>query len=230
MTTISFPPMTHSSSYSLSNMIAAANDNNMLTAAAAPYTHQQASSQQLCDGGMEQQQQQHMYVCRTHSVTGCISCQPIGAAAYLSSSMTIQYNKRLVCYVPVHSEGTVSCVLEDGLAKSVMTTDKTLATIPLDAIIDSVEYFGIGGFATKDTFSIGLGQLNQGLMFPLIEDATSEIANERNGGCKQFLSYRMDGRNDRCIVLYESNVNVVFNQPVTNGSLMIAVYYHMKPI
>lgn len=110
-----------------------------------------------------------------------------------------------------------------------MTTNRALIVVPANAIIDSVEYFGMNGFATKDCFSIGLGQLNQGITFPLIEDATSEIANDRSGGCKQFISYRPDGRNDRCIVAYSSNINVVFNQPVTNGSMTIVVYFHMKP-
>ena len=134
---------------------------------------------------------------------------------------------QLVCYIPTNSDaGTVSCVVGNSIEKCTMTTDKSLVTIPVNAIIDFVEYFGTGGFATKDTFSIGLGQLNQELTLPLIEDATSEIANERNGGCKQFLSYRMDERK----VLYASNVNVVFNQPVTVGGLMIVIYYHMNPI
>ena len=191
-----------------------------------------AASAYYSFGAVGDAPQDNVYLCKTHSTSSCMYCLPTALATNVSAQQgSSQYGKQLVCYIPTNSDaGTVSCVVGKYIEKCTMTTDKSLVTIPVNAIIDSVEYFGTGGFATKDTFSIGLGQLNQGLTLPLIEDATSEIANERNGGCKQFLSYRMDGRNDRCIVLYASNVNVVFNQPVTVGGLMIVIYYHMKPI
>lgn len=137
--------------------------------------------------------------------------------------------KTLICYTPKGAEGTVSCLKKAGSVKSTMTTDSNLAMVPANAIIDSIEFFGTGAFSTKDEFSIGLGQLNQGLSFPLIEETNDEIANEKIGGCRQFLSYRPDGRTDKNVVLYASNVNVSFNQPVVSGGLTIVIRYHVKP-
>ena len=135
---------------------------------------------------------------------------------------------KLVCYTPKFSDGTVSCLKQPGLNKCTMMNDQNLVFVPANAIIDSVEYIGHNEFSTKEEFTIGLGQLNQGITFPLIEDGSDEIANERVGGCRQFLSVRVDGRTDKTIVSYSSNVNVFFNQPVTSGTMAVIIYYHMK--
>jgi hypothetical protein len=110
-----------------------------------------------------------------------------------------------------------------------MTNDPNLVSIPVNAIIDSIEFFGSGGFSTKDEFSIGLGQLNHSINFPLIESTCDEIANEKAGGCRQFPAYRADGKTDKVAVAFTSNVNVSFTQPVISGSLTIVIQYHTKP-
>lgn len=107
--------------------------------------------------------------------------------------------------------------------------DQNLATVPANAIIDKIEFFGINGFATKGSFSIGLGQLNGSIMVPLIENATAAIANEKVGGCREFASNAADGRNAKTLVLLQSNVNAVLEHPVTAGSLQVVIEYHLKP-
>lgn len=137
--------------------------------------------------------------------------------------------KTLVCYTPVNSDGTVSCLKSAGSMKSTITTDNNLAVIPSNSIIDTVEFFGTKNFSSKDDFSIGLGQLNQGILFPLIIDTCDEIANERIGGCRQFISDRTDGRTDKSVVATSSFVNVSFHQPQITGYLTIVIHYHTKP-
>jgi hypothetical protein len=137
--------------------------------------------------------------------------------------------KILVCYTPAdNSNGTVSCVSDRADPYVMFTTDKRAAVIPAGAIIDSVEFFGINGFSTKDVFSIGFGQLNQDIQFPLIIDAEPAVANERVGGFREFNSFHPDGRNEKNIVILPSFVNVDLGEPITCGSLQIVIRYHMK--
>lgn len=158
------------------------------------------------------------------------------APAYASAASFVpsDFNRSqqvLVCYLPEHStDGVFSCTREKGGDKIIFTTDHRSAIIPAGAIIDSVEFFGYNGFVTKDVFSIGLGQLNSDITFPLIQDSDSMIANERVGGCRDFLSFDRDGKNTRNIVICDSNVNVVLSSPVTSGGLQIVIRYHMKLI
>lgn len=139
--------------------------------------------------------------------------------------------KTLVCYLPKSELNTteiVSCVVEKGGPTLVYTTDSSAATIPEGAIIDSIEFFGYDNFTTKDVFSIGLGQLNEDISFPLIQKTTAAIANERVGGCRDFISYSNDGNNLKNIVICNSHVNVELGEPVTHGGLQIVIRYHMK--
>lgn len=142
-----------------------------------------------------------------------------------------EYFKTVLCYTPREcASGSISCGTKSTVSKSTMTTDSNLVMIPSNAIIDFVEYYGIDNFSTKEEFNIGLGQLNQRPMAPLLESCSSEIANERCGGRRQFVSVHPDGRNDSVIVLYPSYVNVEFNAPVTRGWLAIVVGYHVKSV
>lgn len=133
------------------------------------------------------------------------------------------------CFTPRNATGTVSLVNTTSSTSRKITTDQNLATVPANAIIDKIEFFGINGFATKGNFSIGLGQLNGSIMVPLIENATAAIANEKVGGCREFASNAADGRNAKTLVLLQSNVNAVLEHPVTAGSLQVVIEYHLKP-
>jgi len=136
--------------------------------------------------------------------------------------------KILTCFSVNNAEDTTSCAVIKDCDKLVFTTDPKLAIIPAGAIIDSIEFFGDGNFATKDVFSIGLGQLNKGIAFPLIQETDSDIANEGVGGCREFFSCRPDGKNEKNIVLYNSTVNIDLNQPILSGTLQIVLRYHFK--
>jgi len=137
----------------------------------------------------------------------------------------------LVCYTPVESDAysrTLSCLKTKSDRKAVLTTDGRLAVVPAGAIIDRVEFFGFDDFNVKDCFYIGLGQLNDGIVFPLVHGATAEIANEKIGGCVDFLSTKIDGKTDKSVVAYDSNLNVSFDHGLASGSLAIRVYYRMR--
>lgn len=110
-----------------------------------------------------------------------------------------------------------------------MITDEGLLVIPANAIIDKVAFFGHNNFTTAGHFSIGLGQLNSGILAPLVEEATAEIANERVGGCRDFSSSNPNGKNVKTLVLVSSHVNVVTDEPITSGLLLVEVTYHLKP-
>jgi hypothetical protein len=133
--------------------------------------------------------------------------------------------------VSSYDEGSLflSCKKAPHLHKGFLTTDNDLVTIPANAIIDSIEFFGFDGFATKESFSIGLGQLNHDLLLPLIIDTTHTIANEYNGGCREFLSDSHDGgKNNKTLVYANSFVNVIFKDPILSGYLQIIIKYHLK--
>lgn len=137
-------------------------------------------------------------------------------------------HKVLICYTPINACDVASCVYQRNTDPLVFTTDTRAAMIPAGAIIDSVEFFGVDDFITKGVFSIGLGQLNQNLSFPLIVESNITISNERVGGCRSFLTTSPDGYNEKTIVLCDSNVNVEFTNPVSSGFLQIMIQYHMK--
>lgn len=134
-----------------------------------------------------------------------------------------------ICYTPKNASGTVSLTKTPGTSKKTVTTDSNLVTIPVNAIIDQIDFFGINGFATKGTFSIGLGQLNDAIMMPLIESSDATIALDKSGGCRQFISTAANGKNNKNLVLFQSNINIVLEHPVTSGSLQVIIYYRMKP-
>lgn len=140
-----------------------------------------------------------------------------------SKRVTIQ------CFTPRNASGTVSLVNTTSSTSKKITTDQNLATIPANAIIDKIEFFGTNGFATKGNFSIGLGQLNGSIMVSLVENATAAIANEKVGGCREFVSNAADGTNSKTLVLLKSNVNAVLDNPVTAGSLHVVIEYRLKP-
>lgn len=140
-----------------------------------------------------------------------------------SKRVTIQ------CFTPRNATGTVSLVNTSASTSRKITIDQNLALIPANAIIDKIEFFGVNGFATKGTFSIGLGQLNGSILTSLIENTTAAIANERVGGCREFSSVAADGKNTKTLVLLQSNINVVLEHPVTAGNLQVVIEYHVKP-
>lgn len=134
-----------------------------------------------------------------------------------------------VCYTPKNAVGMVSLTKNlNSVFKKTLTTDQELVIIPANAIIDSVEFFGLNGFATKGVFSIGLGQLNDAILMPLIENSDSSVANEKIGGCRNFISNTASGKNNKNLVLFDSNVNIVLENPITSGALQVIVSYHMK--
>ena len=172
---------------------------------------------------------------KNHALVACGKCcsneqvmipdAGAGAAPRPSGSkrVTIQ------CFTPRNATGSVSLVNTISTTSRKITTDQTLSHVPANAIIDKIEFFGVNGFATKGTFSIGLGQLNGNILTPLIENTTAVIANEKLGGCREFASNSADGKNNKTLVLLQSNVNVVLENPITAGSLQVIIEYHVKP-
>lgn len=135
----------------------------------------------------------------------------------------------VVCYTPKNVSGLVSLTKNStNIVKKTVTTDPDLIVIPSNAIIDSVEFFGLHNFTTKGSINIGLGQLNGAIMMPLVENTDSIIANEKEGGCRQFISNAANGKNNKKLVLFDSNINVSLEHPVTSGTLQVIVSYHMK--
>ncbi len=135
--------------------------------------------------------------------------------------------RSVVCYTPINASETVSLLLKPG-PKCTIAKKSQCAVIPKNAIIDMVEYFGLG-LQTKGAFNISLGQLNSGQLFPLIEGGTPEIANEKIGGCRQFLAHAVNGANVKNLVIYDGYVNVTLEQPILSGGLQVVIHYHMKP-
>jgi len=139
------------------------------------------------------------------------------------------YNLKAICYSPKNASGTISLIkTANNDEKKTVTTDQDLAVIPANAIIDCVEFFGIYNFSTKGSINIGLGQLNSSIMMPLIDNTDSTIANEKVGGCRQFVCSAQNGKNNRNLVLFNSNINLVLEHPVTSGMLQVIITYHMK--
>lgn len=136
--------------------------------------------------------------------------------------------KVLTCWTPICASDVTTCIMDRFGKRLVFTNDVNAAVIDAGAIIDGIEFFGIDGFSTKDVFSIGLGQMNKDITFPLIVDAEPITANEKVGGCRDFLSTQENGKNDKNMVLFPSYVNVQLNQPITCGQLQVVVRYHLK--
>lgn len=138
--------------------------------------------------------------------------------------------KILTCYTPCHNtiqSDTVSLVSHPSNSKCVVSTNPQLAIVPTNAIIDKIEYNGIS-FNTKGAFCIGLGQLNHSIMFPLIENGTVQIANDKPGGSRDFISINPSGQPTKTLVLYPSNVNIVLEDAIISGNLRVDITYHIK--
>lgn len=172
---------------------------------------------------------QILVACTKSTCNADQSCATVSRG--ITNTNTNTNNKRTItCFTPRNATGTVSLV-NTASATSVrkITTDQNLASVPANAIIDRIEFFGANGFNTKGTFSIGLGQLNGSILTSLIENSTSTIANEKVGGCREFISTAADGKNMKTLVLLQSNVNIVLEHPITSGNLQVVIDYHMKP-
>jgi len=111
--------------------------------------------------------------------------------------------------------------------KIIVNTDINLCLLPANSIIDMVEFYGLDKFDTKGTFNIGLGQLNDTIILPLVENTTAAIANNR--GCRQFIHSSIDGTTERNITLYETPINISFEHPINSGCLQVVIYYHSVP-
>jgi len=110
-----------------------------------------------------------------------------------------------------------------------VTNTQALASLPGGAIIDMIEYEGVKSFAAKGEFTIGIGELNNAIMIPLIENGTSMIANSNGGGCRQFLSDSETGENvGKVKIPYNSCVNFSCSGGIQTGSLRVDIYYHVK--
>ncbi|ASZ85121.1 141L [Cherax quadricarinatus iridovirus] len=151
------------------------------------------------------------------------------AAAVTTPKPKIHERRVVQVFTPRNVTKPVSLVNEiNSEAVPLTTLDKKLVTIPANAIIDRIEYFGTNNFATKGNFSIGLGQFNGNIMVPLIENGTSAIANEKVGGCRDFISSSSDGKNNKSVALFESFVNITTDSPITSGFLQVVIEYHVK--
>jgi hypothetical protein len=151
-----------------------------------------------------------------------ISCSP--------KNLIENNNEKIVvkCFIPVNVTNFASLLKKPNSSIKKITTDESLVVIPANVIIDKIEFFGFG-FSTLGSFNIGLGQLNnKTILNLLIENATENIANEKQGGCREFLCNSADGSNSKNLVLTQSFVNIVTEQP-TNGNLMVLITYHPKP-
>jgi hypothetical protein len=136
---------------------------------------------------------------------------------------------QIVCYTPKNAAGTVSLLKNPNtLMKKTLTTDQDLVIVPSNAIIDCIEFFGFNNFSVKGSFNIGLGQLNDSILMPLIENSDSVVANEKVGGCRQFISTSSNGKNNKSLVLFDSNVNIVLENAITSGGLKVIISYHLK--
>jgi len=152
----------------------------------------------------------------------CIKCSVIPKQDNLLT-------QTITCYTPDTAKDTVSLLLNPNKKKKTIGVDHDLAIIPTNAIIDSIEFYSMNNFTTKGTYSLGLGQLNDKIMVPLIEGADAALANDKIGGCRQFIANAPTGRNQKHLVLYPSYVNITLEHPISNGHLAVIVYFHIKP-
>lgn len=134
----------------------------------------------------------------------------------------------LICFTPKNASGNVTLLKESLNDKKTMTTDKGLATIPENSVIDSIEFYG-AALKVTGSFSIGLGQLNSVSTVRLIENTTQAIAVERQGGCRTFTFNNATGENNRVVSVLQSFVNIELEHPITEGYICVVVRYHAIP-
>lgn len=145
------------------------------------------------------------------------------------TNCNLKDNLKAIGYSPKNASGTTSLIkTANNDEKKTVTTDQDLVVIPANAIIDCVEFFGINNFSTKGSINIGLGQLNSSIMMPLIDNTDSLIANEKVGGCRQFICSAQNGKNNRNLVLFDSYINLALENPITSGIIQVIIKYHMK--
>lgn len=136
-------------------------------------------------------------------------------------------NQTVVGYTPKNLGKCASLVKTPKNNKALLLSDLELCILPKNSIIEMVEFFGLN-FQTKGVFNIGIGQLNDQIILPLVENTKSVIANERHGGCRYFYPVSQDGSNSRPVTLYDSPINVSVDNPST-GYLQVVIYFHTKP-
>jgi hypothetical protein len=163
-------------------------------------------------------------VCAGHYNSALKSLEECNESTSSQSNM-----HRLICYTPMNAEHTKSLLLSYNSKTKKILTDPDLALIPVNAIINKISFFGVNGFTTKGTFSLGLGQLNNTISLPLIENTDSSIANEKVGGCRDFISYQTTGLNNKILILVPLCVNITLENPITIGGLQVVIDYEMKP-
>lgn len=154
-------------------------------------------------------------------------CQAKCAEIKTADSISGVYSA--VCFSPKNASGVVSMTKTPTVTKKTVTNDQNLVTIPPNAIVERVDFYGINGFATKGVFSIGLGQLNDTPLMPLIENSDTTIALDKSGGSREFPSTAANGKNAKNLVLFQSFVNLTLEHPITAGSLQVVIQYRMKP-
>lgn len=158
-------------------------------------------------------------------------CDSVNTSTSNGSLETTRPNETFTVrgYTPTRFGKVVSLVKTPNDTVKKMTTDEGLLVIPANAIVEKVSFFGHNNFATTGYFTIGLGQLNNSILAPLIEEATAEIANERVGGCRDFTASNSNGKNPKILVLVNSHVNIATEELVTSGLLMVEIVYRIKP-
>ena len=147
----------------------------------------------------------------------------------------------IVCFTPKPPLPATSAPKRDGMVSFVslvklpnldvrkITTDKNLATLPANAIVESISYYGFKNFNTTGVFNIGIGQLNSNLTQFFINGGTSSIANEKQGGSRCFSTNNETGSNEMPFITSDSFINLEFEQPMTGG-LTVVIKYYLKPI
>jgi len=153
----------------------------------------------------------------------CDSVYPESVKPELKNTFTVRG------FTPVRFTKIASLLKTPNNTVKKITTDEALLVIPTNAIIDKISFFGYDNFSTSGFFTIGLGQLNNNILVPLIEEATAEIANERVGGCRDFAALNSNGKNTKSLVLVNSHVNIAIEEPITTGYLLVEITYHIKP-
>lgn len=137
--------------------------------------------------------------------------------------------RRAVGYTAVGAPAGIGSLYTTPSCKRSAVANSSHVRIPVGAVIDWIEFNGVGKFSTRQPFSIGLGALNGNITFPLIIDGTTDIANEKIGGNRHFLSVNENGSTTHALVIFTSFVNVCLQAPIESGNLQVVVYYHLKP-
>lgn len=135
------------------------------------------------------------------------------------------------CYTPeTIPMGVTSLLNRPGLCRAVHEASPGLITLPPLSVIDMIEYTGTGNFEVPGEFHIGLGTLNHHIAFPLVENASADMAIQ--GGCRQFIALQHDGGGqEKPVVLQPVHVNVRFDSPVVcGGGLKVDLFYRIRKI